>query len=167
MEFYENPALWIPVGISIVILIVALKNYYFGKNRSLKTDYFNEVKSILQAIHDHARTFGDFTQFLNSYPDLGRQILQHIYTFDKNAFGKLKESFTFQRTNQSQRHDERDKIFDESQYNINEKYWRLEYDARPEFGACKDCWKFLNKKQKQQYNDLKDLNDEFWDWTKW
>lgn len=43
----------------------------------------------------------------------------------------------------------------------------MESDARPEFGACDVCWEFLDKKQKKKYSKLRDVKDEFWDWTKW
>lgn len=169
MEFYEDPRFLtaIGIGISFLILSIAYKNYSHGKTRFFRTDYTDEVKTILLAIHHNYDSFGSFTNFLSSNPDLAKKILQHIYTSDSSSFKNLKESIKIQNTHQAKNHAERDEKFIAFTQTMSRIYFDLEYQTKPEFGVCENCFQFLNKSQKKKYKHFKDQKDEFWDWTKW
>lgn len=144
--------------------LVDLENEATGQSPFFRDDYANEVIRVEQIISNINNGVGHVLSFLNDHPELGKQVLQHIYTFDQNSFNKLKESISFARANKQEK---RDKSFEEFYVKMRTKCNELEYETKPEFGACKECWKYLDAHQKKKYNHLNRMDDNFWDCTEW
>ena len=170
MKFYLDPIFWAGLGGFIAASIgtwLIWKTKQQDKSHFSRQDYTDEVGKIKQTISFWSDDFGRIEEYLRGHGYQAIRMLEHLYTIDENIFNKLKESISFQNKWQSQKHDERDKIFKEYREMLSNKTLEMQNDVKPEFGACKECWRFLDKDQKKKYAKLNDKSDDFWDWTKW
>ena len=148
-------------------IISGIKELLTDKDPFFRTDYNTEISHIIRLIRDHTKTFGDSAEFFINYPEQRKQTLQHLYTFDETLFNKLREPFAFQNKWSRSKHDERDQLYNEFIKSVNKTIENIESTTHPEFGYCEKCKKYLDRKQKKKYPDLKKIDESFWDYTNW
>ena len=90
--------------------------------------------------------------------------MQHIYTLNQSIFDDFKESFHFQ--NIQQHHAERNQSYGEYYKKIRDEIDNISA-VKPYFGYCDVCSNYLDRKQRSQYPKLNELDESFWDYSKW
>ncbi len=145
----------------------SIKELLTDKDPFFRADYSTEVSHVIRIIHDKTKTFGACAEFFRDYPEQRKQTLQHLSTFDVSLFNKLREPFAFQNKWQSEKHDERDQLYNKFIESVNKTIENIESTTNAEFGYCEKCKKYLDKDQKKKYPDLEKINESFWDYTKW
>lgn len=103
---------------------------------------------------------------MKDHPERTKQVFQHIYTFDKSTFDKLKESFHIHNLSHTDSNPEEEAYY-KFHLKVKDQINNIVTSTRPEFGYCTECEEFLNKKQRKKYPKLKDIDDIFWDSSKW
>ena len=169
MEFYKDPIFIIGV---VGAIAAGLGTWWIRTTKLqeqrhfLSGQYAKEVKDIANIIIKWTNSFGGYADFLRIQPDRTKEVFQHIYTFDKSLFDKLKESIHIQNMSAGSHKPAREEIYYQFWIGIKGQIDGMP-TSRPEFGYCIGCKDWLDKKQRSKYPNLKDIDDNFWDSSKW
>ena len=169
MVFYEDPIFITGVAAVIAASIGAwwiLATKLQEQRHFVSEQYAKEVDDIAEIIIGWTNSFGGFADFLGFQPKRTKEVFQHIYSFDKSLFDKLKESIHIQNTSAGSHKPAREEVYYQFYYSIKRKIDSMS-TSRPEFGYCNGCKDWLDKKQRRRYPNLKDIDDNFWDSSKW
>ena len=137
-----------------------------GRYSFFRSGYITEVNNVIRIITTEWVSLGALIILWRKHPERTKQVLQHIYTFDKAYFDKLKASFHIHNTKPTDSNPE-ENMYTQFLSEIKDEIKNIVTSTKPEFGYCTDCKEFLDKHQKKKYPNLKDVNDSFLDWTKW
>jgi len=140
-----------------------IQELFSWKDPFFRDDYRREVESLVEIIKK-CNGFGDFASLLNHNPTRAKNIMQHIYTLNQSIFDDFKESFHFQ--NIQQHHAERNQSYGEYYKKIRDEIDNISA-VKPYFGYCDVCSNYLDRKQRSQYPKLNELDESFWDYSKW
>lgn len=135
-----------------------------GQRSFFRDQYARELVDVIKIIKN-ANGFGDFSELLGKNPKRAKEVMQHIYTFNQSFFDKFKESFHIQNTTPSD-HTKRNTIYEEYHKNMTDEISKIS-TLKPDFGYCDACENYLDRKQKKNNPKINELNDDFWDYTKW
>ncbi|GEM_PF-4397378 len=159
MEFYKDPIFITSLAGAIA---AGLGTWWIRKTKLqeqkhfLSDKYAKEVEDITEIIIKWTASFGGYTDFLRVQPKRTKEVFQHIYTFDKSFFDKLKESIHIQNTSTGIHQPAREEVYYQFWAGMKGKIDGMS-TSRPEFGYCDDCKDWLDKKQRRRCPNIQVL----------
>ena len=174
MEFYEKIEFWIPFVISLVILFVALKNYYFGKTRFFRDNYCKHVRDILNLVNtktNRTQNLPNFPHTIKNVKIINKQIIQHLFTYQAERAIKMYDIYREIITNPSTTGNTRNQLESDFFNAFVMLYEKANLQTNDIFGVCDDCLKNLDWKDKRKYGKIlkekKEADPNAWDDSKW